>query len=307
MKTDSDKCEYIKTTEKNLPVFMATTVFLWMIGLFHSPVLRLMLSSKKDRLEFGTVTGIAKKISAERYGPDRRVQRDICYVPSSPTASPKRRQDPRCCSRPQSAPGPFFVKISSESHRPQKHRRLRHNSDSQPRHDPPHHHKPPRPHQIASKDPAEILFTTNATTTRRPIIADAEARNFPYLQAVIKEGLRIFPPVAGLMANEAPATGDTWNCAFIPDGTRVGLSAWGMFRREDVFGADAGEFRPERWLVEGHGGRTSLELLRKMEAMIHLLLRRFEFTVCDPLHPWKNFKCGIHVQSEYWIRAKRRE
>ncbi|KXH40933.1 hypothetical protein CSAL01_09551 [Colletotrichum salicis] len=96
--------------------------------------------------------------------------------------------------------------------------------------------KPPRPQQTPTRN--------------RPIITDAEARNLPYLQAVIKEGLRIFPPVVGLMAKQTPPEGDTWNGAFIPGGTRVWWSAWAMFRRQDVFGDDADEFRPERWLAE---------------------------------------------------------
>ncbi|GKT50324.1 cytochrome P450 monooxygenase lolP1 [Colletotrichum spaethianum] len=164
------------------------------------------------------------------------------------------------------------------------------------------------------------------------MIANAEARNLPYLQAVIKEGLRIFPPVAGIMAKEAPAAGDTWKGQFIPGGTRIGWSVWSMFRREDVWGNDAQEFRPERWLAEEQGGTTPTEKLREMESTIDLafsygkyqclgrpvalielnkvffeLLRRYDLTVCDPLNPWESFNCGIHAQSNYWIRAHHKE
>jgi cytochrome P450 len=44
----------------------------------------------------------------------------------------------------------------------------------------------------------------------------------PYLQAVIKEGLRIFPPVAGLMSKEVPPGGDAFNGLYIPEGTKIG-------------------------------------------------------------------------------------
>lgn len=81
-----------------------------------------------------------------------------------------------------------------------------------------------------------------------PVITDAEARKMPYLQAVIKEGLRIFPPVVGLMAKEVPPGGDTFKGVFLPGGTKIGYCAWGIFRRADVWGDDAHEFRPERWL-----------------------------------------------------------
>ena len=79
-------------------------------------------------------------------------------------------------------------------------------------------------------------------------IQDAEARNLPYLQAVIKEGLRIFPPVTGLMTKEVPPGGDTIHSLFLPEGTKIGYCAWGVFRDKETWGEDSNVFRPERWL-----------------------------------------------------------
>jgi cytochrome P450 len=98
-----------------------------------------------------------------------------------------------------------------------------------------------------------------------PVIRDDEARHMPFLQAVIKEGLRIFPPVAGLMAKEAPPEGHLWKGHFIPGGTRIGSCAWGIFRREDIWGTDAQEFRPERWL------ESTPEKLHEMEGTLELI------------------------------------
>lgn len=81
-----------------------------------------------------------------------------------------------------------------------------------------------------------------------PIATDAEIRQLPYLQATIKEGLRMFPPVAGFMSKEVPVDGDVWNGVEFPPGTRIGLSMWGVFRQKSLWGDDANEFRPERWL-----------------------------------------------------------
>lgn len=103
------------------------------------------------------------------------------------------------------------------------------------------------------------------TPISSPIITDETARSMPYLQAVIKEGLRIFPPVAGLMAKEEPAGGHHWKGVFIPGGTRVGSCAWGIFRRQDIWGADANEFRPERWLD------STPERLQLMEGTLELI------------------------------------
>lgn len=87
----------------------------------------------------------------------------------------------------------------------------------------------------------------------------------PYLQAVIKEGLRIFPPVTGLMSKEVPPGGDMLNGKFIPPGTKIGYCAWGIFRNVKTWGADSGVFRPERWL-EG-----SPENIREKELALELV------------------------------------
>lgn len=114
---------------------------------------------------------------------------------------------------------------------------------------------------VYSKLRAEIAGTHYS----EPIIPDSIGRDLPYLQAVIKEGLRIFPPVAGLMSKQVPPQGDTWKGQFIPGGTKVGYCAWGIFRREDIWGSDAGEFRPERWL------ESDPEKLKEMEGALELI------------------------------------
>ena len=79
-------------------------------------------------------------------------------------------------------------------------------------------------------------------------IKDSEARQMPYLQAVIKEGLRIKPPAAGLFFKAVPPGGDVINGKFIPEGTQIGNSPFGIHHSKKNFGQDAGLFRPERWL-----------------------------------------------------------
>jgi cytochrome P450 len=96
-------------------------------------------------------------------------------------------------------------------------------------------------------------------------IKDSEARNLPYLQAVIKEGLRIFPPIVGLLSKEVPPGGDVINNKFIPGGTKIGFGAYGIFRDKSFWGQDADQFRPERWL------EASPEKLREMESTLELV------------------------------------
>ena len=79
-------------------------------------------------------------------------------------------------------------------------------------------------------------------------IKDVEARRLPYLQAVIKEALRIMPPAAGAFFKTVPPGGDVINGRHIPAGTQIGSSPFGIHHSKKLFGADAEVFRPERWL-----------------------------------------------------------
>jgi cytochrome P450 len=79
-------------------------------------------------------------------------------------------------------------------------------------------------------------------------IKDAEARQMPYLQAVIKEALRLMPPASGAFYKEVPPAGDMINGMFIPGGTQIGSSPLGIHCSKKIFGGDADHFRPERWI-----------------------------------------------------------
>lgn len=83
------------------------------------------------------------------------------------------------------------------------------------------------------------------------IIAIAQTKQLPYLQAVIREALRIQPPIANVFARDVPPGGDTLTVngesIFLPGGTSVGYSSFSMQRNEYIYGSDAKAFRPERW------------------------------------------------------------
>jgi cytochrome P450 len=112
---------------------------------------------------------------------------------------------------------------------------------------------------------AEIDHAVLESKISSPVVTNKEARELPYLQAVIKEGLRIFPPGTGLMAKKVPPEGDRINGVFLPAGTKIGVNMWALLRRKDVFGDDSDVFRPERWL------EASFEELQKMETVSELV------------------------------------
>ncbi|KAI1110951.1 cytochrome P450 [Nemania sp. NC0429] len=79
-----------------------------------------------------------------------------------------------------------------------------------------------------------------------------ETQQMPYLQAVIKEALRIHPATGLPLERVVPAGGATISGCFFPAGTIVGINAWVAHRNTQVFGEDADEFRPDRWLTSDH-------------------------------------------------------
>lgn len=89
-------------------------------------------------------------------------------------------------------------------------------------------------------------------------ITNAESKTLPYLQAVIKEGLRIHPPFTGLVMKKVPPGGENIKGQFVPGGTRIGHSTWAV-QRNEVFGEDVEVFRPERWIEADEGRKMKME------------------------------------------------
>jgi cytochrome P450 len=71
----------------------------------------------------------------------------------------------------------------------------------------------------------------------------------PYLDACIKEGLRIHPVLGHIAERVVPASGLTLSDGTVlPPGTIVGINPWVLHFKEEIFGPNTGEFIPERWL-----------------------------------------------------------
>lgn len=75
-----------------------------------------------------------------------------------------------------------------------------------------------------------------------------ESQELPYLDAVIKEALRLHPAVGMLLERIVPEKGlQLPDGPYLPAGTIVGANPW-IVHRTDVFGDDVDAFIPERWL-----------------------------------------------------------
>ncbi|KAF5004052.1 hypothetical protein FDECE_9427 [Fusarium decemcellulare] len=77
-----------------------------------------------------------------------------------------------------------------------------------------------------------------------------ESQQMPYLQAAIKEALRMHPATGLPLERVVPEGGATISGRFFPEGTVVGINTWVAHRDTRVFGDDAETFNPDRWFVE---------------------------------------------------------
>lgn len=88
--------------------------------------------------------------------------------------------------------------------------------------------------------------------------SDAAFDQLPYLDAVVKEGLRCFPPIPMSFPRYVPAGGRTLDGYFIPGHTIVSCQPYTLHKDETVF-PDALKFKPERWLdAEGDAERNRM-------------------------------------------------
>ena len=77
---------------------------------------------------------------------------------------------------------------------------------------------------------------------------DSSLDDLEYLDAVVKEGLRCFPPIPMSQPRYVPPGGRTIDGYFIPAGTIVSCQAYSVHRlNEDVY-PHGDAFEPERWL-----------------------------------------------------------
>lgn len=83
----------------------------------------------------------------------------------------------------------------------------------------------------------------------------SESQSLPYLDACIKEAFRVHPAAGLPLERIVPEGGMEIDGTFVPGGTIVGVNAWVVHKRSEVFDPleryDVDEYVPERWLDEG--------------------------------------------------------
>lgn len=150
----------------------------------------------------------------------------------------------------------------------------------------------------------ELGQASKAGKLTTPLPTWKEVQDLPYLQAVVKEALRLNPALALPLERVVPQAGLRIGETFIPPETVVGINPWVLHRDRRIFGDDAKSWRPDRWLDDdaekvkymdqhiltfGAGKRTCLgrniAMLELMKVVPALLLR-YDMKMEDPERDW---------------------
>ncbi|KAJ5116813.1 pisatin demethylase [Penicillium angulare] len=130
------------------------------------------------------------------------------------------------------------------------------------------------------------------------------AHKLPYLDACIKEALRMTPAIGIPLERVAPAEGMELGGKFFQGGTVLGVSAWVVQMDQGVYGEDASSWRPGRWVeassekrkemdrtLFAFGGGSRVCIGRnisylEMYKVVPELLVRFKFSLQNPEKDW---------------------
>ncbi|UKZ66518.1 uncharacterized protein TrAtP1_007692 [Trichoderma atroviride] len=123
----------------------------------------------------------------------------------------------------------------------------------------------------------------------------------PYLQACMKEGMRLHPIVGQVLERCVPKGGDFLSGHYLPEGTVVGIHAWVIHHDPSIFGEDHEDFRPERWI------ENSAEKLKNMEKCFLAFGAGSRLEWAYPEKDWKLETVWFTKQTDLFVRLKARQ
>lgn len=94
------------------------------------------------------------------------------------------------------------------------------------------------------------------------------AHSAPYLEAVVREALRILPGISMSLERYVPKEGYRLpEGSFLPGGSTVGVNPYLIARNKAIYSEDVEDFRPERWLRDNDAGETQEQFEARLAAM----------------------------------------
>ena len=156
-----------------------------------------------------------------------------------------------------------------------------------------------------------------------PITYKQTKENIPYIEAVMKESLRIHPGIGLLLERHVPEGGAEICGQYIPGGTIVGVNAWVTHHDPNVF-PEPDNFIPERWTDSSPEKKAEMERsffafgagprncigryisFIEIQKVIAELLRRYEVVLVDPEKELDVCNVWMVQQKGLFCKLKRR-
>ena len=177
-----------------------------------------------------------------------------------------------------------------------------------------------------------LLRELDASTLSMPVTWK-ESQQLPYLDACMKESLRLHPAVGLGLERIVPAGGLTLtDGTAIRPGTVVGMNAWVIHRNKSIFGPDADTYNPDRWLRQPHEsaeafadrfntmrrcdltfGQGERVCLGRNISMIEIykvipsLLLTFDVQLADPERVWTTWNRWFVFQKDLYCTLQKRQ
>jgi cytochrome P450 len=99
-------------------------------------------------------------------------------------------------------------------------------------------------------------------------ISYKDCKGIPYLDAVVRESLRMLPGVSLPLERYVPEGGYRLPTGeFVPEGSVIGVNPYLVCRDPEVWGSDAEAFRPERWFRDEESGETEETFKVRLQKM----------------------------------------
>ncbi len=98
-------------------------------------------------------------------------------------------------------------------------------------------------------------------------VTDKVLERLPFLHAICNEVLRVYAPVPVTLreaGNDTSIMGQ-----YVPKGTKIVLSAWAINLSTELWGPDAAEFKPDRWMGPGRANTGGAESNYAFMTFIH--------------------------------------
>jgi cytochrome P450 len=164
-------------------------------------------------------------------------------------------------------------------------------------------------------------------------LAFKHANGLPYLNAVIREAMRLHPGVAMILERYVPPGGLTLpDGGFIPHGCIAGMNPYVIGRNKSVWGEEPEVFRPERWfrdearetedeyqqrlklmnnsdLTFGAGSRVCIGRslgLMEVYKMLATLISLYDVELAHPGREWKTHNSFFLRQEGIEVKLSRR-